>query len=107
MSAGIRMGAGACPITEGRSGERMSDLSFESMTELKQSILRGGEIQFLYQGVGYAITHPGGHHNISKYERPDTELESDDVEAILDYRMDDGKKLREVIHEIEVEARTL
>lgn len=103
----IEGGEKALMTTDHSTDRAPESWEFETLSELKWSISCGGEIQFLYQGVGYTITHPGGHHNISKYERPDTELESDDVEAILDYRMDDGKKLREVIHEIEVEARTL
>lgn len=41
--------------------------------------------------VGYTITHPNGIINISKFFRPDAELESQDIEKILDYLMNDGK----------------
>lgn len=80
---------------------------FESISDFKWCISCGGEVEFLYQGVGYTITHPDGMINISKFYRPDTELESTDIEDILNYLMDDGKKLREVIKEVKVIVRTI
>ncbi|MDE5883920.1 MAG: DUF4417 domain-containing protein [Oscillospiraceae bacterium] len=87
--------------------EEIENDHFESISDFKWCVCCGGEVQFLYQGVGYTITHPEGFINISKFYRPDTELESDDIEDILNYLMDDGKKLREVITEVEVTERTI
>lgn len=80
---------------------------FESISDFKWCMHCGGEVEFYYRGVGYTVTHPDGFINISKFCRPDTELESHDVEEILNYLMDDGKKLREVIKEVDVAVRTI
>ena len=56
---------------------------FESTSDFKQCVCCGGEVQFLYQGVGYTITYPEGFINISKFYRSDTELESDDIEDMV------------------------
>lgn len=94
-------------INTNNSSEKVKYNHFESINDFKWCISCGGEVEFLYQGVGYTITHPDGIINISKFYRPDTELESNDIEDILNYLMDDRKKLREVITEVEVTERTI
>ncbi len=80
---------------------------FESISDFKWCMHCGGEVEFYYRGVGYSITHPDGMINIGKFCQPDTELECQDVEEILNYLMDDGRKLREVIKQVEVAVRTI
>ena len=80
---------------------------FTSISDFKWSIHCGAEIEFDYHGQLYTIIRPEGHINIAKAFRPDTELESDDVEDILNYRMDDGKMLREVLTEVTDVIRTV
>lgn len=80
---------------------------FESLSDFKWCIKYGGEVEFYYNGVGYSITHPDNIINIGKFYQPDSELESHNIEDILNFLMDDGKKLRDVIKEVDVSVRSI
>ena len=80
---------------------------FESISDFKWCMHCNGEVQFDYQGASYSVTHVEDGIIISKAYQEETSLISPDVEDILNYLMDDGKKLREVITEVEVTERTI
>lgn len=95
---------------------------FESISEFKWCIDCGGEVEISWKGKYYSITHPEGRINIGegyykKYGKYYNALSHDeciDVEGlwgdtadeILEYVMD-GDRLRDVITQVEVIARTL
>ena len=69
----------------------------------------GGEVEFRYKGTDYSVTYIPNTDRIAicKAYQPETEFISTDIEEILNYLMDDGKKLREVIKEVDVTASTI
>ena len=95
---------------------------FESISEFKRCIKCGGEIEFAWKGKYYSITHPEGRINIGEgyYVKDgkcynalshdkciDVEgLWGDTADEILEYVMD-GDRLRDVITQVEIMARTL
>lgn len=90
-----------------RKPENVTYEHFSSLNDFKWCMKCNGEVEFYYYDVGYSITHPDGRINIGKFYQPDTELESDNIEEVLNYLMDDGKKLREVIKDVDVIVRTI
>ena len=81
--------------------------NFESISDFKWSMKFGGEAEFEYHGTEYSIVTVKNEMYIVKVNHPETLFISADVEKILDYLMDDGKKLREVITEVDVMTRLI
>ena len=81
--------------------------NFESISDFKWSMKFGGEAEFEYHGTEYSIVTVKNEMYIVKVNHPETLFISADVEKILDYLMDDGKKLREVITEVDVITRLI
>ena len=81
--------------------------NFESISDFKWSMKFGGETEFEYHGTEYSIVTVKDDMYIVKVNHPETLFISADVEKILDYLMDDGKKLREVITEVDVITRLI
>lgn len=80
---------------------------FESLNDFKWCMHCHGEVQFDYYGASYSVTHIEEGIIICKAYQNETAVISKNVEDILNYPMDDGKKLREVITEVKVTERTI
>lgn len=54
---------------------RMEDEDrFKTISEFKECMVRGGEVEFLWKGIHYSITHYNGNISISHSCRQDTEM---------------------------------
>lgn len=80
---------------------------FESIAEFQAIMRSHAEVVFVYNKKAYSLTYiPGKIVFGETYYEGDDDL-FDTSEEILNYVMDDGKKLREIITEIQVVERTL
>lgn len=79
---------------------------FETISEFKWCVECGGEIEFEWKGTLYTITHPEGMINISEAWKPETEKWCATADEALEYRID-GVRLRDIITQVEVKARTI
>ena len=79
---------------------------FETISEFKWCVECGGEIEFEWKGTLYTITHPEGMINISEAWKPETEQWCATADEALEY-MIDGVRLRDIITQVEVKARTI
>lgn len=103
--------------------ENRDALKFETISDFKQCMRQGGEVEFLWKGKSYSITHPDGIINIGEGCYIDNDgvirnveshepckdihgLDSETADGILDYVLD-GDRLRDIITEVEVTARTI
>lgn len=84
----------------------MYDQNYLSITEAKESILYGGELTFRYMGQTYGISKLENEvfdfYNIDA----DDGVELSGIEEVLDHKLE-GRRLRDIILEIEVLYRTL
>lgn len=81
--------------------------NFESMSEFKFCLMRGGEVQFVWKGKQYTTSKiTGNKFFISEAYNEETEKLYDTAEELLDYVVD-GDKLRDIITKVEVVERTL
>lgn len=85
---------------------------FKTISEFKWSLLRGGEIQFLWQGKEYgAVPHGDSFIAYRSYDKAtgvfDESAEKwyDTPDEVLEYVIG-GVRLREIITQVEVVART-
>ncbi|MCI6401184.1 MAG: hypothetical protein SPF51_04510 [Candidatus Fimivicinus sp.] len=79
---------------------------FETISEFKWCVDCGGEVEFEWKETLYTITHPEGMINISEAWKPETEKWCATADEALEY-MIDGVRLREIITQVEVKARTI
>ncbi len=79
---------------------------FETISEFKWCVDCGGEVEFEWKGTLYTITHPEGMINISEAWKPETEQWCATADEALEY-MIDGVRLRDIITQVEVKARTI
>ncbi len=86
--------------------ENKEELQFESISDFKFCVSRGGEVQFDWKDKSYGIGHD--ENSIVFYEamKSETEIEFESVEELLDTIIE-GQKLREIIKEIDVTERTI
>ena len=98
------------------------ELAFESEGDFKWYLSRGCEIEFIWKGKYYSITHPDGlilisegyyikdgvAYNALSHEKYDisNQLESNDINEILNY-MIDGDRLGDIVTKIGIVDRTL
>jgi hypothetical protein len=99
------------------------DEGFETISEFKDCVDCGGEVEFEWKGKYYSITHPEGriaisegcykkdgkYYNIlshTEYVPEEDELWGDTADDILEYNVG-GDKLRDVVTQVKVWARTL
>ncbi len=84
------------------------DYSFRSISDFKQIVKRGAEIEFVWKDVIYWIT-PENNKKIAVYEANNekTYIEHDTVEEVLLYKLATGETLRDVILQAEISSRTL
>ncbi len=98
------------------------ELAFESAAELKWLLSCRCEVEFIWKGKAYSITHFGGHHCIceghylkdgkaynlfshSEYDISNA-FESDDLDEIMNFEIE-GDKLRDIATKIGIVDRTL
>ena len=103
--------------------ENRDELRFENIRDFKWCMKCGGEVEFIWKGKSYSITHAKGTINIGEgyyidqngiarnveSHEPCKEIEGLDAETadgILEYVID-GDKLRDIITQIEVVSRTI
>jgi len=80
---------------------------FKTISEFKDCVIRGGEIEFEWKGVGYTVSRDeNGVLSIAEWYKPETDCECDGPDEVLEY-MVAGDRLRDVITQVKVWARTL
>ncbi|WP_411677214.1 DUF4417 domain-containing protein [Caproicibacter sp.] len=80
---------------------------FQGVSDFKWCVDRGGEIEFNYQGKTYGVGKtPKGLFSIWEMNNSDSERLYPSSEQLLEYIID-GKKLRRIIREIDVDYRTI
>lgn len=91
----------------------VEDNAFVSIADFQDCMRRGGEVQFTYNGKNYGVFPLQKRTPDSDYQmyiwqsgNDDSEAWYDDSDALLDYVIE-GKKLREIIKEVEVFERTV
>ncbi|WP_085833810.1 hypothetical protein [Clostridium merdae] len=84
----------------------IEDNRFHTISDFEDCIIRGGEVEFIWNDVTYTITHPEGRINISEAYKPETEKWCDTANQVLEYIIN-GKKLRDIITKIEVIFRSI
>lgn len=100
----------------------LEDNRFKTISDFKDCIIRGGEVEFNWKGKSYSITHPEGRINIGEgcYEKdgkyynvnshteysPNDDMWGDTADEILEYIVS-GDRLRDVITQVEVIVRTI
>jgi len=72
---------------------------FDSVGEFVDNLSRGGEIEFVYNGDQYSITHPGGRLNIGCIASQEDRF-FDSIDQLLDFKIDD-KCVRDIVTEIQ------
>ncbi len=79
---------------------------FKSFDDFEDCMIRGGEVEFIYNKKIYSITHYDGKTGICEAYKPETEFLGDTADEILEYIID-GVKLRDIITKVEVIIRTI
>ena len=79
---------------------------FETISDFKWCIKRGGEVEFEWNNKDYSITHPDGLIYIGEKYKEETAKEYETAEEALDHIID-GQKLREIITQVKVWDRTI
>ena len=97
------------------------DLAFESLSEVKFHIAHGCEVEFVWKGKYYVITHPEGKitigegyylsegkaYNVLSHTEYDdkSEISSENIDEVLEYRLGEDR-LRDVVTKIKIVDRT-
>ena len=79
---------------------------FKTISEFKECLIRGGEIEFQWNGTNYAVSSYSGKIGISEAYRQDTEKLCDTPDEVLEY-MVGNDCLRDVITQVTVLERTI
>ena len=82
------------------------DDRFKTISEFKECMVRGGEVEFLWKGIHYSVTHYSDSISISHSCRQDTEMQRATADEILEYMVGEDR-LRDVITQVTVLLRTL
>ena len=69
-------------------------------------MIRGGEVEFIWKGKTYNITHPEERILIYEAYKPETEKWCDSADDALEYIVG-GDRLRDVITQVTVTDRTI
>ena len=79
---------------------------FKTINDFKWCVDDGGEVEFIWNGITYNITHPEGIISISEANKRETEKSYGTADEVLEYRV--GKdRLRDVITQVTVTDRTI
>ena len=84
----------------------LEDNRFETISDFKDCIVRGGEVEFLWKGKPYSITHPDGKISICQGGHYSEAVDVDEADELLDYLLGEDT-LRDVITQVEVIYRTI
>lgn len=79
---------------------------FETISEFKECLIRGGEVEFHWNGINYTVSSYFGKSGISEAYRQDTEKLCDTPDKVLEY-MVGNDRLRDVITQVAVLERTI
>lgn len=79
---------------------------FSSISDFKNCMSRHGEVEFLWDGITYSITHYNGNIAISHSRSQETEVQRKNADEILEYTIGETR-LREIIKEVFVLYRTV
>ena len=80
--------------------------NFESISDFKWCMRCNGEVEFVWNEKTYDIVHPIDGILITEARKPETEKLCNDADEVLEYLID-GVRLREIITEVKVVARTI
>ena len=79
---------------------------FETISEFKECLIRGGEIEFSWNGTNYTVGSYGDKISIAEFNQQDTEKLCDTPDEVLEY-MVGNDRLRDVITQVAVLERTI
>lgn len=77
---------------------------FKTISDFKDCLIRGGEIEFEWKGVEYGVFSTETYYYISR-AREENETTSDTPDGLLDFMLSDDK-LRDVITKVKVLNRS-
>lgn len=78
--------------------------TFKTLEDLYDNISRGGEIEFIYRGKEYSITHPDEEINVMEANNYATLEIFKDPESVGDYLIE-GKKLKNILDKMIITFR--
>lgn len=81
-------------------------LNFDTISDFKDCMIRGGEVEFIWEGKVYNISHYDGKISISEAYKQETEKLCDTDDELLDYIIG-SDKLRDIITKVKVIDRTI
>ncbi|MBQ8078586.1 MAG: hypothetical protein IJ236_01385 [Oscillospiraceae bacterium] len=91
----------------GEVSKAMSDLHYESVAEIKESILWGGEVCFVYQGRSYGIFRTEQNILLSCGEKGvNGEWSFTDPDALLNHTLN-GEHLKDVLLKAKITWRNI
>lgn len=82
------------------------DNRFRTISEFTECIIRGGEVEFSWNGINYSVTSYGDKISISQFYSQDTERLFDMPDEALEYMVGEDR-LRDVITQVTVLDRTI
>lgn len=82
------------------------DNRFKTISDFKESLIRGGEAVFSWKGISYAVSSYSEKYAISESYRQETEKLCDTPDEVLEY-MVGSDRLRDVITQVTVIDRTI
>ena len=90
-----------------KSRNTLEDNRFKTISDFKWCVECGGEVEFIWNGLKYNITHrDGGVISISQAYRQDTEKLCRSADEVLEHMVGDDR-LRDVITQVTVLDRTI
>lgn len=84
----------------------LEDNRFKTISDFKDCMVRGREVEFIWKGKPYSITHPDGKISICQGNRYSEAVDVEKADKLLDYLLGEDK-LRDVITQVEVLYRTI
>ena len=82
------------------------EYKFHTISEFKWCLQDGGEVEFSFHSKIYTITQPKNGISISEANKQETEKICSDADEVMEYLVD-GIRLRDIITQINVLARTI
>lgn len=79
---------------------------FVNISDFKWCMRCGGEVEFVWDGITYSVTHYNDNIAISHSRRQDTEMQRKTADEILEYMVGEDR-LRDVITQVTVLYRTI
>ncbi len=83
------------------------DYDFYSLSDFKQVVKRGAEIEFVWKDIIYSITWHEKKITICEGYNQESEMLYDTVDELLTYKLITGETLHDVILQAEITSRTL